>query len=165
MCIRDSLNAVFASDLIYWADALPEDIMRETLNNSLCFGLYENLQRETNTSLNGTAETAKPKLIGFARCITDFTTFVYLTDVYIDPGSQGHGLGTWLIRCVQEVIEEMPHLRKSMLFTGSWEKSVPFYEELMGMSVLECRRPAEGEKGEGLAIMQWKGPAFPVALQ
>ncbi|KAL1602630.1 hypothetical protein SLS60_006047 [Paraconiothyrium brasiliense] len=153
------LNAAFASDTFYWADALPEDVMRETLENSLCFGLYEHLQAVPST------EKVPSKLLGFARCVTDFTTFLYLTDVYIDPDSQGKGLGAWLIKCVQEVIKDMPHLRRSLLFTSSWEKSVPFYEKLMDMSVLECKRPAEGEKGEGVAIMQWRGPAFPDALR
>ncbi|KAF2444493.1 hypothetical protein P171DRAFT_432515 [Karstenula rhodostoma CBS 690.94] len=159
------LNTVFASDLFYWADALPEDVMRETLENSLCFGMYESPPAAPATSSTGPSETIQPKLIGFARCITDFTTFLYLTDVYVDPKMQGKGLGAWLIKCVQEVIEAMPHLRRSMLFTSSWEKSVPFYEKLMGMSVLECKRPAEGEKGGGVAVMQMKGPAFPDALR
>ncbi|KAK7182804.1 hypothetical protein DPSP01_010093 [Paraphaeosphaeria sporulosa] len=161
------LNAVFASDLFYWADALPEDVMRETLNNSLCFGMYESSPANSNTLPIGLLETGttESKLIGFARCITDSTTFLYLTDVYVDPGMQGKGLGAWLIKCVQEVIEEMPHLRRSLLFTSSWEKSVPFYEKLMGMSVLECQKPAEGEKGSGVAIMQMRGPAFPDALR
>jgi GNAT superfamily N-acetyltransferase len=160
------LNTVFASEYFYWADALPEDVMRETLNNSLCFGVYEAPPSVSNCpgeAANGTP--SQPRLTGFARCITDFTTFLYLTDVYIDPKVQGKGLGAWLIKCVQEVIEEMPHLRRSMLFTSSWEKSVPFYEKLMGMSVLECKKPAEGEKGESVAIMQMRGPAFPSSLR
>jgi GNAT superfamily N-acetyltransferase len=159
------LNAVFASEYFYWANELPEDVMRETLENSLCFGVYAappTVSDAPREIPNGTP--AQPKLTGFARCITDFTTFLYLTDVYIDPKVQGKGLGAWLIRCVQEVIEEMPHLRRSMLFTSSWEKSVPFYEKLMGMSVLECKKPADGEQGEGVAIMHMKGPAFPSAL-
>ena len=138
------LNAIFASDLVYWADALPEDAMRETIENSLCFGLY---------FLPPGADLSNRKLTGFARCITDFTTFLYLTDVYVDPATQGKGLGAWLIKCVQEVIEEMPHLRRSLLFTGDWKRSVPFYEKLMGMEVLKCRKPGEGEEGEGVAVM------------
>lgn len=46
----------------------------------------------------------------------------------------------------------MPHLRRALLFTGDWERSVPFYEQLMGMTVLG------GQPGAGPAIMQWKGP-------
>lgn len=158
------LNAIFASEIIYWADALPEDVVREILNNSLCFGLYDTTQKTHNTSSDGNSKTEYHKLVGFARCITDFVTFVYLTDVYVEPGSQGNGLGTWMIQCVQGVIKEMPHLRRSMLFTNDWERSVPLYERLMGMSVLECRKPEEGEKSSKFAIMQQKGPAYPTAL-
>lgn len=158
------LNAFFASDRFYWANALPDDVMREMLDNSLCFGMYEVPSIDTTASSGELSETAQQKLIGFARCVTDFTTFLYLTDVYVDSGIQGKGFGTWLIQCVQEVIEEMPHLRRSMLFTSSWDKSVPFYEKLMGMNVLECNKPEEGREGSGIAIMQVRGPAFPEAL-
>ncbi|KAL6708605.1 hypothetical protein ACN47E_002586 [Coniothyrium glycines] len=144
------LNTIFASDTIYWANPLPESVARETLENSLCFGLYDTPPNTPSTASN---------FIGFARCITDFTTFVYLTDVYIDPSRQGKGLGAWLIGCVQEAIEAMPHLRRSMLFTSDWARSVPFYETLMGMSVVEC---TEGSGGP--AIMQRRGPAWPLSL-
>ena len=95
------------------------------------------------------------KFIGFARCITDFTTFSYLTDVWIHPSFQGKGLGTWLMTCVRSCTDKMPHLRRSLLFTGDWQRSVPFYEKWLGMSVLA------GEEGKGLAVMEWKGPGHP----
>ncbi len=36
----DSINAVFDSDLIYWAKPLPIELLRRTVEQSLCFGLY-----------------------------------------------------------------------------------------------------------------------------
>lgn len=56
---------------------------------------------------------------------------------------------------MQEVLEDMPHLRRSLLFTGDWERSVPFYERLMGMSVMDSQR------GKGLAVMEKKGKGHP----
>jgi len=100
-------------------------------------------------------------LIGFARCITDFTTFSYLTDVYILPAHQGTGLGKWLVRCLGEVHDEMPFLRRSMLFTSDWERSVPFYETVLGMRVLGA---GAGREGGGPAVMQKLGPGFPEGL-
>jgi GNAT superfamily N-acetyltransferase len=94
-------------------------------------------------------------LIGFGRCITDFTTFLYLTDVWVDPATQGQGLGKWLISCIREVIESMPYLRRSILFTGDWERSVPFYEKLLKMDLVETT------KGKNLALMERKGPGHP----
>ena len=115
-----TLNAAFASEDVYWAQPLPEQAMREMLQNSLCFGLYELDQSTRIDAMNtgAVASESTPSFIGIARCITDFTTFIYLTDVYIDPSYQGKGLGTWLVSCVQEVIESMPYLRRSLLFTG-----------------------------------------------
>ncbi|KAG4442346.1 hypothetical protein IFR05_002197 [Cadophora sp. M221] len=134
------INDAFSSEHMYWAKPLPEEVMRETLQNSLCFGLYK---READ------------KFVGMARLVTDKTTFAYLTDVYIDPEFQGHGLGTWLVSCVQKVIEGMPYLRRSILFTGDWKRSVPFYEKIMDMKVVETK------DREGLAFMERKGPGHP----
>lgn len=124
-----------------------------TLENSLCFAVYETPSdtAEADKKLG----SAPGKLIGFARCITDYTTFLYLTDVWVDPVCQGKGIGKWLIQSVQETIEKIPYLRRSLLFTGDWTRSVPFYERLMGMSVMETHR------GTGLAIMEGKGPKHP----
>ncbi|ETS86637.1 hypothetical protein PFICI_00465 [Pestalotiopsis fici W106-1] len=176
------IGAVFASPIFYWAKALPDAVLKETLENSLCFGLYQSSVSQSGTnpadlssaeSRTNAAEVAptdattdaghvasektKPdlNLIGFARCITDYTTFLYLTDVWVDELYQGKGLGKWLITCVQEVIEKMPYLRRSMLFTADWERSVPFYEKLMDMTLLETQRNA------GLAIMERKGLGHP----
>lgn len=145
-----TLIEIFDRTDFYWAKPLPAQDMREMLQNSLSFGLYE--QRDHQRPDNPGSETT---LIGVGRCVTDFITFVYLTDVWIDPSYQGKGLGSWLVTCVQGVLEEMPHLRRSMLFTADWGRSVPFYEKLMGMQLIESRR------NEGLAIMEAKGTGHP----
>ena len=144
---------IFDSDDFYWANPMPAQAMQEMLDNSLCFGLYQ--LDSPDASVDGSLALDDRQLIGFARCVTDFTTFVYVTDVWVDPSLQGAGLGSWLVKCVQEIIEVMPHLRRSMLFTGSWDRSVPFYEKLMGMTVLKS------QKGEGLAVMERKGRGHP----
>ncbi|OAA64889.1 Acyl-CoA N-acyltransferase [Cordyceps fumosorosea ARSEF 2679] len=136
----DRLIDVFDSPEFYWASAMPREHMQAALDNSLCFSLFRDGDDE---------------FLGFARCVTDYTTFVYLTDVWVDPAAQGRGLGSWLVRCVREVVEEMPHLRRSMLFTSSWERSVPFYRRLMGMEVVEST------PGQGLITMECKGRGHP----
>lgn len=164
------LNSAFASDLVYWANPLSEDIMRKTLDSSLCFGLYDTKPTADvpNTPPIGFEKLGEQdnrdaeKLIGFARCVTDFSTFSYLTDVYVLPSHQGQGLGSWVLRCVKEVLETMPHLRRSMLFTSDWEKSVPFYEKVLGMEIVK----GSGRKeGGGPAVMQKLGPGFPEGLR
>ena len=65
------VNEAFASSDMYWAKPLPDEVMRETLQNSLCFGLYKvGPEKKDNV------------FVGIARLVTDKTTFAYLTDVY-----------------------------------------------------------------------------------
>lgn len=71
------LRAIQAS---YWGAGATEASLARCLGHSLCFGLYdEELQ------------------IGFARAVTDLTTFAWLTDVYVEADHRGRGLGSWLI--------------------------------------------------------------------
>ena len=58
---------------------------------------------------------------------------------------------------MQEVVDSMPHLRRSLLFTGAWNRSVPFDEGLMGMTVIECKRSGDGKGGESFAVLMRKG--------
>ena len=66
-----------------WAAGLSHEAMKRALRNSLCFSLFE-----------------KERQIGLARVISDFATYAYLCDVYIEESRRHRGLGTWLIRCV-----------------------------------------------------------------
>jgi GNAT superfamily N-acetyltransferase len=149
------LNAFFASKDVYWATPLPEQVVQQMLRSSLSFGLFST-KTDPSTHPRPTGESSTDNFIGLARCVTDFTTFIYLTDVYIDPVYQGKGLGTWLMECVQEVIESMPYLRRSMLLAGDWKRSVPFYERILGMEILESRKGEDG-CGQGLAVLMRKG--------
>ena len=49
----------------------------------------------------------------------------------------------------------MLYLRRSLLFTGDWKRSVPFYEKIMGMMVLESK------SGKGLAVLMQRGNGDP----
>ncbi len=67
----------------YWAEDIPVEIVKNGIENSLCFGVY-----------NGTTQ------VGFARVITDYTTFGYLADVFIIESERGKGLSKWLMECI-----------------------------------------------------------------
>ncbi|KAF7594726.1 hypothetical protein BBP40_008433 [Aspergillus hancockii] len=146
-----TLNEWFASDDLYWANPLPLDILQKTVQNCLCFGVYHTPYPQS--------DTANPNIefVGIARCVTDYATFVYITDVYVHSSHQGKGVGSWLVECVGEAIDAMPYLRRSMLFTMDWLRSVPFYEKILGMSVQESK------SGEGMAMMMRKGRGYPRA--
>lgn len=144
----ETLNDWFASDDIYWTNSLPLDILKQLVENSMCFGLYYTPDQPDKAD-------AEPEFIGIARFVTDYTTFVYITDVYVLSSHQGKGLGSWLVECMGEVIDAMPYLRRSMLFTMDWARSVPFYKKILGMSVQESKN------GEGMAILMKKGNGYP----
>lgn len=148
-------NQMLASKECYWSLSMPEDAVRETLKNSWCFSLHELIPTSTTTTTT-TATSDNLKFIGVARCITDTTTFLYLTDVHILSSYQGLGLGKWLVQCVRAVVEEMPCLRRSMLLTGDWNRSVPFYARELEMKVMEG-----AQEGVGIAVMTREGPGFP----
>lgn len=134
------LIEAFASQQVYWAQPLPEAAMRDMLDHSLSFGLY---------TVSPESPETPSSLIGFARCITDQVTFLYLTDVYVLPEHQSHGLGKWLVGCVQQVVEQLPYLRRSMLIIGHGrEERKRFYAKLMHMV----------EVVEPVMVLNWKGP-------
>lgn len=93
---RLNLDAIYAYIThSYWAPGRAREVVAATLQNSLCFGLYEHdLQ------------------IGFARAITDYATLAYLCDVYVLEEYRGRGLGKWLVATVLAC----PHLA----IVGRW---------------------------------------------
>ena len=56
----------------------------------MCFGVYEG-----------------DRQLGFARVVTDYATFGYLADVFIDEAYRGRGLSKWLM----EIIMGHPQLQ------------------------------------------------------
>lgn len=67
----------------YWAQGRSKEAVLRTIENSLCFGLYQDKNQ-----------------IGFARVATDFTVFGYLMDVYVQETYRRKGLGSWLVETV-----------------------------------------------------------------
>lgn len=90
-------------------------------------------------------------MIGFARLVTDYVSFAYLTDVYILPEHQGKGLGKWMMECLDEVLKSWPGLRRTMLLTSD-PNAVRLYEKMLGMEVAQPGK---------LLVMMKAGPAAP----
>ena len=74
----------------YWSRGIPIETVARSIENSLCFGLYDTGAQ-----------------VGFARLITDRATYARLMDVYVLDSHRGRGLGKWLIG----VALEHPDLR------------------------------------------------------
>ncbi len=68
----------------YWAKGIPREVVARSIQNSLCFGVYDG---------NGAQ-------VGFARVISDFATIAYIGDVFVLETHRGHGLGKWLMQCI-----------------------------------------------------------------
>jgi GNAT superfamily N-acetyltransferase len=79
----------FLSESSYWAEGIPLDVVRRSLEGSICFGLYQ------GDPLVGTA-----KQVGFTRVVTDRATFAWICDVFVLEEHRGKGLGKWLMESV-----------------------------------------------------------------
>jgi GNAT superfamily N-acetyltransferase len=84
----------------YWAKGIPREIVDRCIENSLCFGLYD-----------GDCQ------IGFARIISDLSTFAYLADVFVLESARGQKLGVWLIETIMGH-PQLQGLRRWMLATA-----------------------------------------------
>ena len=84
----------------YWAKGLPLEVVRRSVENSLCFGVYHRKQQ-----------------VGFARVISDYATFAYLADVFILESHRGRGLSKLLIKSIMEH-PELQGLRRWSLATS-----------------------------------------------
>ena len=89
----------YLSEESYWAKNIPIEVVKKSIDNSLCFGLFKNKEQ-----------------IGFARLVTDKATFAYLADVFILEQHRGEGLSKWLIEVIQSH-PELQGLRRWMLGT------------------------------------------------
>lgn len=83
----------------YWSAGIPRATVERAVRNSLVFGLY-----------------TAGRQVGFARVITDRTTFAYLCDVFVLEEFQGRGLGKWLMEAVT-AHPDLQGLRRFVLAT------------------------------------------------
>jgi len=90
----------YLSTQAYWSLNIPFAIVKRSIENSLCFGVY-----------HGEVQ------VGFARVITDCATIAYLGDVFIIPGHQGKGLSKMLMKTIM-AHPDLQGLRRWILLTS-----------------------------------------------
>jgi len=83
----------------YWAQGVPRNVIDASIDNALCLGIYQN-----------------NKQVGFARLITDYATFGYLADVFVDEAHRGRGLSKQMLEFLF-TLPELSILRRVMLGT------------------------------------------------
>lgn len=90
---------LYLSTQSYWAQDIPFQIVKKSIDNSLCFGIYKDTRQ-----------------VGFARWITDKATFAYLADVYVLEAYRGLGLSKKLMSLML-FHKDLQGLRRYMLAT------------------------------------------------
>ena len=83
----------------YWAKNIPYETVNNALKNSYCIGVYH-----------------ENKQVGFARIITDYTTFAYLADVYVLGEYRTRGLSKIMMKHIMQ-FDWIQQLRRFMLAT------------------------------------------------
>lgn len=84
----------------YWAEGVPLEIVRRSIQNALCFGVFHG-----------------DRQVGFARVISDFATYAYIGDVFVLQEYRGRGLGKRLMRAIMDH-PELQNLRRWSLVTS-----------------------------------------------
>ena len=83
---RDRLDLATVHSFLsrsYWSEGIPIETVKKSIQGSLCFGVYDGKTQ-----------------MGFARVVSDFSTFAYLADVFIVADCRKHGLSKWLMECI-----------------------------------------------------------------
>ncbi|MBR7800863.1 GNAT family N-acetyltransferase [Undibacterium fentianense] len=84
-----------------WAIGIPLELVKKSIDQSLCFGAYIDDQQ-----------------IGFARVVSDFSTFAYLMDVFILPAYRAKGYSRQLPQAVF-AHPDLQGLRRFMLASSN----------------------------------------------
>lgn len=81
---KDKLDIDFIHNYLsnesYWAKGRSLELVKKSIENSLCFGAYD----------------SNNKLVGFARIVTDYVVFAWLMDLFVDKKHKGQGVGKLL---------------------------------------------------------------------
>lgn len=67
----------------YWCQNVPRETVEKSFDHSICFGVFRD-----------------QSMVGFARVVTDFSTFGYLADVFILEQHRNQGLALWLVQTI-----------------------------------------------------------------
>ena len=93
----------------YWAEAIPLDLVRLSIENSLCVGVFHHgLQ------------------VGFARVVTDRATFAYLCDVYVLEAHRHLGVAAWMMDWAMDH-HHLQRLRRFLLVTRDAHRLYTLY--------------------------------------
>jgi hypothetical protein len=90
----------YLSKEAYWSKGISKELVLNSLKYSLNFSIL----------------SPNFEFIGFARVVTDYSTFGWLADVFVNENHRRKGLGKWLIKTILEH-PDLQTLRNFLLFT------------------------------------------------
>ena len=97
MKVQDIYN--WLSTQAYWCAGIPFELFKASFDNSFCIGVVIN-----------------HKQIAYARLITDYATFAYLADVYVEETHRGQGISKKMMEVLFD-LDWVVGLRRIMLAT------------------------------------------------
>ncbi|WP_223826548.1 GNAT family N-acetyltransferase [Flagellimonas sp. S3867] len=74
----------YLSQQSYWAKGRSVELVEKSIDNSLCFGVFDENENQ----------------IAFARIATDFVVFAWLMDVFVKESHKGIGVGKLLMDAI-----------------------------------------------------------------
>jgi len=103
---REAVHAFLAQS--YWARDIPREVVDRSIDHSLPFSVW-----------------SPQAQVGFARVVSDRSTFAYVGDVFVLPEHRGRGLSVWLMQTIV-AHPDLQGLRRWSLLTrdahGLYEK-------------------------------------------
>jgi 8-oxo-dGTP pyrophosphatase MutT (NUDIX family)/GNAT superfamily N-acetyltransferase len=89
----------FISRRSYWAKGRPKDVLKRSIQHSICLGIYHHGAQ-----------------VAFARLVSDQATFAWLCDVFVDEALRGQGLGKWLVEAACRYADQQG-IKRTLLAT------------------------------------------------
>jgi GNAT superfamily N-acetyltransferase len=111
----------------YWAQGIPLDLVKESIEGSVCFAVYKD-----------------KKQIAYARIVTDNATFGYLADVFVLEEYRGEGISKQLMKFIMDY-PPCKKFRRMMLATKDAQglyakfgfKNLAYPERIMEIKAFE----------------------------
>jgi GNAT superfamily N-acetyltransferase len=99
---RSRIDVNYVLELLlasHWGSATTRSSLERAIENSVCFAVYRGARQ-----------------LGFARAVSDLSTYAYLTDVIVAEQARGQGLGKWMIEAIV-AHPELQGFRRMSLWT------------------------------------------------
>ena len=116
----------YLSNRSYWGQGRAIETVRKSIENSICYGLYNEDQL----------------FVGFARVVSDFTIFAYLLDLFILENYRKQGLGKRLVDHIvnNEMFEDIRFWRLDTKDAHELYRKFGFREAAFPEKIMERRK-------------------------